>query len=472
MSRQQALFASVWPKALIFGLAFATLGAAILTRPAHHLMDFDQPFYVTMAYDLDRHGTLSNGIFVDIDSTIAAPRPGMFFGPVYPVLVLAAMKIDPRFAEAVRCAVEADRGHRDEDTCEPYQRPVRILHSMLLALGVLAIASTAQHLFASRAALWLSAMLATAALAVEADIFSFVMTEAITFALYGIFALAMILAWKTARARYYMLAGGTLAALSLTRLSFLVVFPLAVALSVAYAYLRRPANGSAIGIAAMAAVFLCVLLAWGMRNAVSVGKFALTEEYGAAVLIERFAYNDMTPREFLLAFPFCTPGLGEIAFDTVYGTDSMHRFVYHTPGSFFHVGRDRRDQLVGEHGRLDPLLDNIVAEEMRSNWWRHLLVSIPLAWCGMWPGWLISLPLVPLFVWACVRAIGTGHLLFLLYAAPAVAMLGLHALIANHYTRYNLILIGPYAVGAAWILLDLFRRRLAIAKTHRAIFRN
>ena len=101
MSRPKNLIASLGAKALVFGLAFATLAAAILTRPDQKLMEFDQPFYVTMAYDLDRHGTLSNGIFVDIDSTGAKPRPGMFFGPVYPALVLAAMKIDSRFAEAV-----------------------------------------------------------------------------------------------------------------------------------------------------------------------------------------------------------------------------------------------------------------------------------------------------------------------------------------------------------------------------------
>ena len=35
--------------------------------------------------------------------------------------------------------------------------------------------------------------------------------------------------------------------------------------------------------------------------------------------------------------------------------------------------------------------------------------------------------------------------LFLLYAAPPLVMLGLHAAVANHYTRYNLILIGPFA---------------------------
>jgi hypothetical protein len=70
----------------------------------------------------------------------------------------------------------------------------------------------------------------------------------------------------------------------------------------------------------------------------------------------------------------------------------------------------------------------------------------------MWPGWLLSVALVPLFAWACVRAFKTSQPLLLLYAAPTIAMLGLDAAIGNHYTRYNLILIGPYAVGATMIL--------------------
>src|SRR5450759_757910 len=87
--------------------------------------------------------------------------------------------------------------------------------------------------------------------------------------------------------------------------------------------------------------------------------------------------------------------VGDIAFDQVYGKDSMHRFVYHTRDSFFHVGRGRRDTLVKEYGRLDPRIADIVLDEMRANWWRHLLVSIPLGWCGMWVGWLWSLLLGP-----------------------------------------------------------------------------
>jgi hypothetical protein len=40
----------------------------ILTRPIATLQDFDQPLYITVAYDLDRYGTFSNGIYADAES--------------------------------------------------------------------------------------------------------------------------------------------------------------------------------------------------------------------------------------------------------------------------------------------------------------------------------------------------------------------------------------------------------------------
>jgi hypothetical protein len=191
---------------------------------------------------------------------------------------------------------------------------------------------------------------------------------------------------------------------------------------------------------------------WIVRNHAAVGKWGLTEEYGSAALIERFAYNDMTLREFLLAFPYCLPEIGEPVIDRLFGPEAMERFVYYSPKSFFHVGRAHRDKLVEANGRLDPQIGGLVREEMRKNWWRYLLVSIPLGWCGMWVGGLLGLALVPLFVVACVVAVRRRQPLLLFYAAPAVVMLGLHAALANQYTRYNLILIGPFAAGAAWML--------------------
>jgi hypothetical protein len=114
------------------------------------------------------------------------------------------------------------------------------------------------------------------------------------------------------------------------------------------------------------------------------------------------------------------------------------------------------------------VIADAIRGEMRERWWRYLLVSVPLAWCGMWVGGLLGLALVPLFAGACILAVRRSKPLFLLYAAPAVVMLGLHAAVANHYTRYNLILIGPMSAGAAWIIVQMAatgRRRQVSAQT-------
>src|SRR5215813_14985358 len=166
-------------RAVKFGIVAASLlaiGLSILSRPNWKLRDFDQVFYVTIAYDLDRYGIFSDGIFDPVDSSVRPAQPGMFFGPVFPAMILAVMKIDPRFAEAVRCSVDSNRGHRDESVCEAYETPIRILGAVLLALGVVAIGFIAELIF--RQTRWIfpvAGLLATAALAGEAHIFSFVM---------------------------------------------------------------------------------------------------------------------------------------------------------------------------------------------------------------------------------------------------------------------------------------------------------
>ncbi len=435
-------------------VAFAMLSAFILGKPARKLQDFDQTFYITLAYDLDKYGVFSNGPFSGVDSTATPAPPGMFFGPVYPVLVATAMQLDPRFANAVRCSVEADRGHRDIATCEPYDLPMRLCNAFLLAIGVVALASAAELVFRKSSIFVLTGAIALVALACESNMFSYIMTESTIFSIYSIFMLATVLAWRKDQTWQYVLSGLLLGLLCLTKPSFLILFAVIVVLSQLYIYWLSGAGWRHAGwrVLAFSLAFCCVVGAWVARNVVSVGKFGFTEEYGATSLIERFAYNDMSAQEFIQAFPYCTPGIGDLAFDLVYGADSMHRFVYHTTDSFFHVGRGRRDALVAQYGRLDPLISGIIGDEMRTNWWRHLLVSIPLAWCGMWAGWIASLLLVPLFAWACIRCLRTRQPVLLLYAAPAVVMLGLDALIGNHYTRYNLILIGPYTLGAAWII--------------------
>ena len=147
----------------------------------------------------------------------------------------------------------------------------------------------------------------------------------------------------------------------------------------------------------------------------------------------------------------------------------MARFDWRSPDGFFSEGRARRVALVAQHGRLDPVIGTLAREELRTNWWRHLLTTLPLGWCGLWIGGALGLVLIPLFAWAAVRALRHRHHVFLLYAVPPLVMVGLHAAVANHYTRYNLILIGPVALGAAWIISRLATCVAAGNKTEPAV---
>ena len=440
---------------IVFGLlVFAVLATAILLRPAKWLTDFDQSFYLTVAYDLVHHGVFSNGVFDDVNSTAASPPPGRFFGPVYPWLIVATIKADPRFAASVNCSIEAVHKARDAAECEVYARPMHIIHAMLLAVGVLAIALAAEIIFASGLIFWLAGVLATIALIADADLFAFVMIESLTFALYSLAALALVWSLAAPRLSRLLLTGALFGLLTLTRASFVVLAPVAAALLVINAIwiIRMGWRAGTRQVLAFAVAWLLIVGPWLVRNAVSTGKWGLTEEYAAATAIERFAYNDMTMREFLLSFPYCLPEIGEPLIEHAFGPAAMQRFVYYTPKSFFHVGRLRRDKLVEAHGRLDPLIEGIVRDEMRERGFRHLLTSVALGWCGMWVGGYLGLALVPLFAAAGASALRRGRPLFLLYAVPPLVMLVLHAVLANHYTRYNLILIGPFAAGAAWMI--------------------
>jgi hypothetical protein len=447
-------FAGIGARVLFALAVFAVLVAAITSRPAKRLLDFDQSFYLTIAYDLDRYGVFSNGVFDDVDSTTRPPPPGMFFSPLYPWVVLGVMKLDPRFAAAVECAIEANHKRRDLATCETYARPMLVIHALFLTLGILAIALTGELIFGGARVFFLSGALATIGAAAEAELFSNVMTESVWFSLYSVTMLTFVAALMTFRGLYFILAGLLLGILCLTRPSFLLLAPLLLAIT--FVHLRwfaRDAPQPWLAHAtAFSLAFLVLIVPWATRNYVSTGKAALTEEYGSATLVERFAFNDMTLREFLLAFPYCVPKVGPAAVELLTpGVTS--RFEWDHPGSFFEQGRARRVALVAAHGRLDPVIGDLMRDEMARNWWRHLLTTVPLGWCGLWVSGLWSLFMIPLFVWACVAGVRQGQTLFLLYALPGLLLVGLHAGVANHYPRYNLGLIGPFAVGGAWAIV-------------------
>jgi 4-amino-4-deoxy-L-arabinose transferase-like glycosyltransferase len=458
-AQSNAASLSILAKLLLLVLAFSVLSVAITTRGEKWLNDFDQALYITIAYDLDRHGVFSNGRFDNVDSTISAPPPGMFFGPLYPALVAGMMKIDSRFAESVNCAVENNEGKRPGSYCKIYVVPMHLLHALLLALGVVSIGWAGFLIFSDSRVFWLAGALATATLLVDTELFSFLMTESLSFSLYSLAALAILIGAQTGKYSACIISGLFTGLLCLARPSFLVLVPFFAIIILFGRHLgTAPSRISWLKRSVAYVLGAALVLApWLVRNYMSVGKIGLTEEYGSAALIERFAFNDMTAREYALAFPYCVPVVGPAIVNRLWGTSSMSRFEWNQDKSFFNVGRAQRLKLVAAHDRLDPIVGKLLTAEMADKGLRHLLVSLPLAWCGMWVGGPFALLLVPLFWCALILASPIPRRLLLLYSAAPFVMLGLHGLIANHYTRYNLILIGPFSAAAAWTLLSFIR---------------
>jgi hypothetical protein len=258
---------------------------------------------------------------------------------------------------------------------------------------------------------------------------------------------------------FILLAGIVTGLLCLGRPSFLVLVSFFATLILLGRFLCTPSRPVSWATHALAFVMgaAVVLTPWLVRNYVSLGKVGFTEEYGSAALIERFAFNDMTIREYALAFPYCVPLLGPALVNGIAGGSAMARFQWDAEKSFFQEGRAKRLKLVQTHGSLDAVMRQVLATEISENGLRHVLVSVPLAWCGMWVGGPLALLLVPLFWWACLRAPSESRRLILAYASAGFVMLGLHGVVANHYPRYNLILIGPFAAATAWMLLSFVR---------------
>ena len=193
----------------------------------------------------------------------------MFFGPLYPWLIVGATRLDPRFARAVDCSVEANHKVRDGAECEVYARPMHLVHAGLLALGVLAIALAAEIMFASTTIFWLTGVLATAALLPDADLFAFVMTESLTFSL---LQPGRCSRWRWAGTRR---SAGTsrwpvlmLGLLCLARPSFLVLaLVLPVLILIGARFVADPKRRSAwINVAAFALGFVLVVGPWIARN--------------------------------------------------------------------------------------------------------------------------------------------------------------------------------------------------------------
>ena len=63
---------------------------------------------------------------------------------------------------------------------------------------------------------------------------------------------------------------------------------------------------------------------WMIRNAISVGKMGITEDYGFASMIDRLAFDNMTAKKFALPAPYCFGTIGPPPVDGLRWEEAMN----------------------------------------------------------------------------------------------------------------------------------------------------
>lgn len=459
--------------ALILGvLALLWPRAAVIP-----LSSYDQRFYLGIAYDLRHFGHFTDGFSYAGGGPDEMRPPGMRFTPLYPAFLAAASRFDPGLRRNFEC-VERTAGL--DPTC-PRAAPVARAAQFLMLAGFywLLWAGIGRVTGSARIG-WngLALALMTAPLLLRSV--NTLMTETMSLLLSA--AACTLAAEAAERTRGDALRGRSLACwlgcglvlglAVLSRPAFLYLFWAALAagaIAAAWTLHARPAR--AAGVAADVGAFTggaaLVMLPWMLRNALTLHRFALSFGYASHTLIQRVAFNAMTPREYGLSFICWLPdgaGLGRL----VAGIRACDRFGWDEhPDSFYSIGTGplMRQSLAASGGWAHHLT-YVVHHYLLAEPLKHLLVTLPLALRGLYVNHYWGLVLAPVSALAIVQAARRGRLGILLLSLPAWLLLLFNALVAVNQPRYNLLLILPFSLAGAMLIERCRQRRHGRVRNH------
>jgi 4-amino-4-deoxy-L-arabinose transferase-like glycosyltransferase len=422
---------------------------------------FDQIFYIGIGYDLAHHGQFTNGFMyddpADPNPAVVTRPPGMRFTPLYPALVAAASWADPAFGRAMACEVQ-NRGLNP--ACPRGAGLIRAGQFLLLAGIYWLIWWCGGVVLRGQAGGWASLALALLTAPELLNYANYVMTEITALALYMAALAGVLKAGQGRHAARWMVAAGICAGLAaLTRPAFFDLLLVAGVVGIIVALWVRP-RARRFGLAAaFLAAGLLTISPWIARNVVVLGTPALTQGYGAHVLNERIAFDEMTWPEYGKSFICWLPD-GNAEGDVLFGPNACRRFQWNdSPDNFYAIGNGPlMKQSLAASGGWPNMFGYLMRTYILAHPIKHFLVTLPLALRGAWISNYWGLLLMPICLARTILALWRRDSAFLVLALPAWFMLLFAAAISVNQTRYNLMLIAPFAIAGAGLFFGPRKR--------------
>jgi 4-amino-4-deoxy-L-arabinose transferase-like glycosyltransferase len=448
-----------FPAAIV--IIFAVLGALWPGAKTQPLTAFDQAFYIGIAQDLRSDGTFTNGFTYEPDSIDQPGAPGMRFTPLYPALLAVAATVDPTFRRGMACLVT---GRGQNTGCPRGATLVRTTQFLMLGLFYLLLWWMGRTVLGTDRAAWISLAIALLTAPDLLNYVNYVMTEitALTLATAATAAALRGLNETAHKLRWFVLAGLLAGLSALTRPAFLYLVLLCGLAGLIGALLNRNrASNTRMAIAFLLAAGL-IIAPWIARNAMVMGEPALTAGYGPHVLNERIAFDAMTWHEYALSFLCWLPdgnGMGSL----LIGPGACHRFQLDlSPDTFYGIGNGTlMRQSLAASGGWPQMTGYLLRTYIVPHPLKHGLVTLSLALRGLWISHYWGFVLAPVCLVVTAKAWRRRDLPFLAISLPAWFMLLFAAAVSVNQTRYNLMLILPFALSGAVAVEALIRRNQA-----------
>ncbi len=436
-----------------FFLAILFSITIIFFQTRHETPNFrigDSYAYMSVAKNLTDTGVFTDGRFKKNAAIQGTEEQGMFFAPLYPMLIAGIMGVDRNFYDTVSC-------HMTSQTPEICSNDMGSFHLVQIGLAIFSaflVWLSGWIISGKYSVAWLALVLSLFAEA-YAYYTAQIMTENLVFPLFTMSCLSAAAAWKQKRRWLWFVSGLFLGLLALTRPSFVYLFyaalPIIFILGIYQKELslRKKISWSIL----LLLGYSLTAGPWIIRNGLSTGEYAISKGYASYILVQRVSYNDMTWKEWGVSFLYGLPDFGDSLTKDIFDSKDYERFDYQNRKGFYAIGNDSlRKETLEKAGGVENHLSYLLENEVFNNLHKHIMVTLSLAWRGMWVSKYWGLITIPIFFVIFIWAIRQKCWEFIIFSLPPWFMLGFHAFTSVNVVRYNLILIPCLALATAFLL--------------------
>ena len=434
------------PGRLQWGL-FLLVAVSLQITGQYLLQSWNEPRYDAVRYLNYAVNLYEHGVFgLSQPDTSGAPSRGRGNTPLYPAFLAAVFHLDATPVEDLRCFIEPG-----ELPCAHGFDAVRAAQLALAVASLTCIWLAGWFIAGGAIGAWAAALFALVSgqLGYYANT---LLTENLSILLCALMTLSICKAVQGAL-RWFLALGLCVGLLVMARPEFIYLAYAFIAFVIVRALAVRSALAWLQGILVALAVAI-VVTSWQVRNRVAFGDAALTEAYAGPTLAQRVAYNRMSANELAAAFVFWFPDFGDTLAKRIFPPEAYAKLDF-GPAAYANDGVALHDELVAKIDDRGEVLKTLIVEEVVRHPVKHALVTLALAWRGVFVAKLWGVVGLAAFVFILVRRERSWRLLALT-SAPAWFMLAFYAAVSVSIPRYSVCFIPVFSLALGSLAARVF----------------